>query len=151
MYKEVSLKALYEQKSSYGVDFVLYLQIKREKTIIPAPLNYQQGQSLIKVLQNEITVPHIYDTLRRVVSGLGAKPKCVMIHTFNKRDFGAQIQIDSRDGTLEFGAKFVDAIGFGLMCNIPILVEEKVAKVAGVSLDHELKNFTTFEDDTVEI
>lgn len=151
MYKEVSLKALYEQKSSYGVDFILYLQIKREKTIIPAPLNYQQGQSLIRVLQNEFSVPHIYDTLRRVVSGLGAKPKCVMINTYNKKDFGAQIQIASGKDTLEFCAKFIDAIGFGLMCNIPILVEEKVAKLAGVNIEQELKDFKSYEDDTVEL
>ena len=134
-YKQVYIKSINENISPYGMDYTLYFQLVNLDIFIPVDLPFDSGQNIAMVFERDTYPrPHVYDTLKRTIHGLGAKPKAVIIATYSSGIYYTFIQIEKDRKCIDIDAKFSDAISLAIVCKIPIFIEEKLSKILGIEV-----------------
>lgn len=139
-YKQVYIRKIAENNSPLGTDYTLLLQLMGQDTFIPVNLPFNSGQNIIMVSEKKFHArPHVYDTLRRTIYGLGAVPKAVLIAMYSAGVFYTFIQVEKNNQLLEIDVKFSDAISLAVACGIPILIENNLSKILGIDVDPEME------------
>jgi len=141
-YSQVYIRKIAENNSPLGTDYTLLLQLLGQDTFIPVKLPFDSVQNIVMVSEKKEHIrPHIYDTLRRTIVGLGAIPKAVLIAMYSSGIFYTFIQVEKDKKLLEIDIKFSDAISMAVPCNIPILIEKNLSKILGIDVDSKSEVF----------
>ena len=139
-YKQVHIKSINENISPFGMDYTIYFQLADKNVFIPIDLTFDSGQNIVMVSECEnYPRPHVYDTLRRTIYGLGGIPRAVLIAMYSGGIYYTFIQVEKDKELLEIDAKFSDAISTAIVCKIPIFVEEKLSEIVGINVDEEME------------
>ena len=141
--KKVSIKTIISNNDPLN-SFTLYLFEKKNKILIPIALTEGSAHAIIDA-QNKIETPrpHIHNTLKRLILGLGAKLTGAIIYKEHEGIYYTYLRLENKKQVLDIDAKATDALCVATRMNKPIFIYSNVLDKVGIKVTKELLDAAT--------
>ena len=112
-----------------GKTSTYYFYHKKTKTLVPIQLDEQHTS--LRLRETHPGIPPASETLRKVISAVGAKVLNVKIYLFQDSVFYTYITITNGAEEIEINANFMESMTIAEQIKSPILFEKNVIKECG--------------------
>ncbi len=107
-----------------------YLFYKRDKILIP--IEIEKGNSNIR------SVPSIYNSMKRIIFGVGYSVVGIKIYHRDQSTFYTYVTIRKEKTNMDINVGFRDGIEIAREMSVPIYVKEKIIKECGIEITKDL-------------
>lgn len=109
------------------------LKVEKQDQYVPIGIGVSEAEAIARGVEKiAASRPQTHDLLKSAISEMGGKVTEVTVTDVSNGVFYARIGVDSPKGHLELDSRPSDAIALAVRFGVPIFVEEKVLKEAGV-------------------
>jgi len=125
MYKSVKYitKIPYQDISTY------YLFCKPSKVLLPIEIDNEKAYD---------PTPSVYNTIKRIVIGMGARIKLVKIYRFSQSVYYAYLTLTTNGKDFDVNISLEDAMEISKEARSPIYVKEEIINQCGIEITKEI-------------
>ncbi len=132
MLKTIEMIALIKSEKAY----IAYLFEKSTKHIIPVKISGFTANALIAPINQY--KPNIYNTLKRMVCGLGANFLGITIYRYDSDIFYAYANVEFQNKHLEFNISVDDALNVAKEFEKPIYIKDELLNTCGIKVSKKI-------------
>lgn len=125
MYKPVK----FITKIPYQDFFTYYLFCKPTKVLLPIEITNDKAST---------GDPSVYNTVKRLICGLGAKIKFIKIYRFDQEVYYTYLTLERDRQTFDINVSFKDAIEIAKESRSPIYIKEEIINQCGIEITKEI-------------
>ena len=137
MLKELFVIAIVPSNKKY----TLYLYEKKEKYVIPVEFDKRAAALFLAQPgpnQKNRSYPTVYNTVKRLICGLGANLISVTIYKYENDIFYAYLNVIFQNKHLEFNANICDALNIAKRFNSIIYIKEELLDKCGIKVSKKI-------------
>lgn len=136
---EFEVKAIISDTEGWVQTSTVYLFNKSENILLPIKMASFAADNLI-LAKNDFPEPrpHIHNTAARLIKALGGKILSVIISRCHNEIFYSYIRVKHQNKNIDIDAKPSDSMAIALRINVPIYIEKKIYRSAGIKVTKEM-------------
>ena len=139
MYKQIFIIAIIPSDIAGRKKYTLYLFEKKHKYIIPIEVEQTAAGLLLgKRDLNSPNHPSIYNTVKRLVSGLGGKVVSITVYKFENEKFYSYLNVVFQNKHLEFNIHIADAVNIAKRFEAPIFIKTELLEKCGIKVTKKI-------------